>query len=124
MSYFDLDPFARDELLRVDQEKFYDELYVLRHSPAARQIFAKAQWYATIGEDEFFRETSVLFEALGVVALEVAHAHPWAYHRLNPSRKWVPGVGKFRRLANELGYEEDVRYGDTYVRTILGYWKV
>lgn len=132
MRYWNMSDFTKSELARVDQEKFMDELYVLRHSPAARKIFAKAQWYMTLdrGVDDdgcvtLFGTAMDLFGAINEIACEIAHLHPIAYHRWNPRRKWVPGVGKFMRLAEELGCEsKQDEFGETYIRTIDGWWKV
>lgn len=124
-SYWKQSKFTRAELLCVDQDEWRDELYVLRHSPAARGVFAKAQWYMAIGEEDFFSEQMELFEAIRQIASEVAHRHPLAYWRHNPRRVWVPGVGKFRHLAKALVPEtRSGEYGETRVRTILGWWIV
>lgn len=128
-NYWKQSDFTRKELLRADQEKFADELYVLRHSPAARKLFAKAQWYLTL-EDADDDSTMLsglateLLDAIGEVARDVAHTHPIAYHRWNPRRKWVPGIGRFHRLANEIGFEKETKLDETYIRTIDGWWKV
>lgn len=124
-SYWKPSDSTRKELLRVDQDEWRDELYVLRRSPAARDVFAKAQWYMAVGEEDFFSEQTELFEAVRMIASEVAHRHPLAYWRHNPRRLWVPGVGKFMRLAKALVPEtrsgED---GKTQIKTILGWWSV
>ena len=131
MSYWKTDEFTTDELARVDQEQFRDELFVLRHSPAACRIFAKAQYNLAFSHDEedtrvvFFTAAYELFDAVNKLACDVAHSHKLAYSRWNPNRLWVPGVGKFMRLAEELGSEiEHDKYGETYIRTICGWWTV
>lgn len=129
-NYWKTSDFTRKELLRADQEKFADELYVLRHSPAARKLFAKAQWYLTLEEgadDDSTMLSSLateLLDAISEVAKDVAHTHPIAYHHGNPRRKWVPGIGKFYRLASEIGFEKETRHDETYIRTIDGWWQV
>lgn len=133
MAYWKMGDFAKAELARVDQTEWEDELYVLRHSPAARKVFAKAQWYLTLeqgADDEsattLFGAAMDLFHAIDTIACEVAHHHPIAYHRWNPRRKWVPGAGRFHRLAEELGFERKLdEYGDeTLFRTIDGWMQV
>jgi hypothetical protein len=127
-----MNKFTTDELNRVDQEQFRDELFVLRHSPAARATFAKAQWNLELSHDSeetrflFYVVASELMSAIGEIALEIAHRHPIAYHRWNPNRKWVPGYGKFMRLAEELGNESKCdRFGeDRRIRTICGWLTV
>lgn len=127
MTYWKLNEFTKNELAKVDQEQFEDELFVLRHSPAARKIFAKAQFYETVGGDDvdMFGAAIDLFEVINEIACDVAHMHPIAYHRWNPRRKWVPGVGKFWKLAKALGNETETNeFGESFVRTIDGWWKV
>ena len=127
MNYWKLSDFAKAELARVDQTEWEDELYVLRHSPAARKIFAKAQWYITVANDDtaVFGTAMNLFETCSEIACDVAHMHQIAYHRWNPRRKWVPGTGKFWQLAKALGNKSTTNeFGETYVRTIDGWWQV
>lgn len=125
MTYWRVSDFAKAELARVDQTEWEDELFVLCHSPAARKIFAKAQYCLAIDECEWHLLAMDLFHAIDEIACDVAHRHPIAYHRWNPNRKWVPGVGKFRRLAQELGCEsKQDEFGETFVRTIDGWWQV
>lgn len=127
-----INSFTKEILDSVDQEKWRDELYVLRHSYAARALFAKAQCYMALEDEadddhatELFDFAMELFRAIGEIACEVAHRHPFAYHRWNPRRKWVPGVGKFMRLAKEIGFEKKQNeYGESYVKTIDGWWMV
>ena len=125
MTYWKLSDFTKAELSRVDQTEWEDELFVLRHSPAARKIFAKAQWYLAIDEREWHSLAMDLFHAISEIACDVAHMHPIAYHRWNPRRKLVPGTGKFWQLAKALGRKGTMNeFGETYVRTIDGWWKV
>lgn len=132
MGYWKMHDFTKAELARVDQDEFMDELYVLRHSPAARKVFAKAQYYLTLdrGTDDdgcvtLFGTATELFRAIDAIACEVAHRHPIAYHRWNPRRRWVPGCCKFMRLAEAIGLESETdEYGETYVKTIDGWWTV
>jgi hypothetical protein len=127
MGYWKTSDFTKAELEKVNQEQFEDELYVLRHSPAARAMFAKAQYHLTVGEDDscLLGTAMDMFGAVNEIACEVAHRHPIAYSQWNPRRKWVPGVGKFYRLAEALGFEsEENEYGETFVRTIDGWWAV
>lgn len=127
MNYWTISEFTKNELAKVDQGQFEDELFVLRHSPAARKLFAKAQFYETVGSDDvtIFGMAMELFEAVDEVARDVAHLHPIAYHRWNPRRKWVPGIGKFWQLAKVLGNETKTNeFGESFVRTIDGWWKV
>jgi hypothetical protein len=126
-----VDKFTINELARVDQEQFRDELFVLRHSPAACKIFANAQYHLAFCEGYegartmFFMVAYELFNAINELACDVAHSHMLRYSRWNPNRLWLPGVGKFMRLAEELGNEvEHDDYGETYIRTICGWWKV
>ena len=133
MSYWKMGDFAKAELARVDQTEWEDELYVLRHSPAARKVFAKAQYYLTLdrGTDDdgcvtLFGTATELFHAIDAIACEVAHRHPIAYHRWNPGRKMVPSPYRYMKLAGALGFESRPdEYGDeTLVRTIDGWWQV
>ena len=125
MTYWKMHDFTKQELERVDQDKFMDELFVLRHSPAARKVFAKAQYYMSLDRHEFFGEADELLHAVEEIACELAHRHPIAYHRWNPRRKFVPGIHKFMKLAEEIGFEsERNKYGETSVRTIDGWWQV
>ena len=126
MSYWRMADFTKAELARIDQAEFEDELYVLRHSPAARKVFAKAQWYLAIDEHEWHGLAMDLFGAVAEIACEVAHRRPIAYHRWNPRRKWAPSTYKFFRLAKALGFESmpNEWHDETLVRTIDGWTQV
>jgi len=126
MKYWKKDDFTKAELMRVDQEMFEDELYVLRHSPAAREVFAKAQYYLAIDEHEWYGLAMDLFGAIAGIAHEVAHLHLIAYHRWNPWRKWAPSAYDFFCLAKTLGFESmpDEWHDETLVRTINGWTQV
>lgn len=134
MSYWKLDKFTANELARVDQEQFRDELFVLRHSPAACRMFAKAQYHLALRESAkenggdtmlFFSVATELFNAVSELACDVARSHMLRYSRWNPNRLWVPTDHGFIQLANELGNEiEHDSFGETYIRTICGWWMV
>ena len=128
-----MDKFCKEQLALVDQDEWRDELYVLRHSPAARKVFAKMQYNLTILEDcsddrshlLLFSIASELAEAIREISFDVAHRHPIAYNRWNPRRVWVPGIGKFMELANAIGFEgKKDEYGETFIKTIDGWWMV
>lgn len=128
-SYWKPSNFTREELSRVDQEKFADELYVLRHSPAARRLFANAQEYLTLAKDRdydssamLFEFATKLFETIVEVAIDVAHMHPIAYHRWNPRKKELPGTDELHQLAREIGFESETRQNETHIRSIEGWW--
>jgi len=128
-----MDKFCKEQLAMVNQDEWRDELYVLRHSPAARKVFAKMQYNLTILEDchddrshlLFFSIASELAEAIREISFDVAHRHPIAYHPWNPRRIWVPGIGKFMELAKAIGFEKKKdEFGETFIKTIDGWWMV
>lgn len=125
MSFWKMSDFCKQELSKVDQMEFVDELYILRHSSAARDTFARAQWYLALS-DESFDVAMELFTAVSLIAREVAYRHPIAYHKWNPKRKWVVSAYKFLNFAKELGVETklDDWQDETLIRTIEGWRQV
>ena len=127
-----MDKFCREQLSLVNHDEWRDELYVLRHSPAARRVFAKMQYYMALMTDcdernhlELFMVASELSNALQEFSFDVATHHPIAYHPWNPRRIWVPGIGKFMELAKVIGFEKKKdEYGETFIKTIDGWWMV
>ena len=128
MSFWKMSDYCKQELSKVNPVKFVDELYILRHSPAARDTFARAQWYLALSDEdnESFNAAIELFTAVSLIAREVAHRHPIAYHKWNPKRKWVPSAYKFLDFAKELGVETklDDWQDETLIRTIEGWRQV
>ncbi len=121
-----LDKFTRDELNRVDQYEHGPALFTLRHSSAAREIFAHLQ-FAIAFDYEYYEETMALETALECIAKEVACRHHWAHSRFNPRRVIVPGRMQFRRLADELNVpieDDEYRPNRGHVKTIDGWWTV
>lgn len=129
--------FTIDELNRVDQDTYFEELWFLRHVPAARRLFANMQ--TTLFEIDNVKghedykdiEHGLCYELKGLatgleeLCCEAISHHPWWYNRLNPNRVFVPSMYSFMRLAEELGVESKPNeWGDeTLFKTILGWWQ-
>ena len=131
-----MDQFTIDELNRVDQKEYNDELWVLRHSPAGRHVFAEYQTnlYLQSYHDEddlddplnniLFCENQVMLRNLQTMSGDIVRHHPWSHCPLNPNRVVCPTAGRFSRLAKELGVEtkKDDCGEKTMYKTILGWW--
>ncbi len=117
----------KDELSRVDQRKHEEALFTLRHSQAAREVFAKMQYVRSFGSDDlmFWAEGMAYARALVSISSEVMAHHPWARSRLNPRRTIFASAPQFIMLAEDLGIEKRVdKYGETHVKTIDGWWTI
>ena len=107
--------FTRKVLKEVTDERFDDAVYVLMHSYAARHIFAQLQYELSCGNSS----AEIAYEhALQAISCEVAHR---AHGR---RRTGVTGF-TFARLAEELRIPDEVNeWGEFYVRTIVGWWRI
>ena len=107
--------FTRNMLKEVTDERFDDAVYVLLHSYAAREIFAQLQYELNCGN---FSAEMAYEHALQAISCEVAHR---AHGR---RRTGVTGF-TFARLAEELAVPDEVdEWGETHIRTIVGWWQV
>ena len=113
--------FTKRVLNKVDQDRWYWELLILRNSYAARDVFAHLQYVMhsvhDYGDMECmqFSEIQAYCTALSAISCEVAH-------RCNGIG--LSGYG-FRRLAEELEVPiETNEWGDGFIRTINGWWQI
>lgn len=125
--------FTIDELDRVDQYQYFNELWFLRHSPAARCLFVKMQtevYCMSFYEDDkdldiAYERLHGLAEGLEVLCRECISHHPWWYCRFNPNRVIVPSWTRWIRLAEKLDVEDGFdEWGDeTLYKTIEGWYQ-
>ena len=107
--------FCVNLLNEVDQDEHEDAIYVLKHSYAARATFAWLQ-YETHCDD--FSAEMAYTHALEAISCEVAH-------RAHGQRRTAVSCGEWRRLAKALAVPaENDEYGETYIRTISGWWRI
>ena len=107
--------FTRKLLAEVTDERYDDAIYVLTHSYAARETFARLQYELHFDE---FAEEFAYSKALEAISCEVAH-------RAHGKRRTGVSSGTFRRLAEELDVpSEHDEWGESHVRTIVGWWTV
>lgn len=129
-----LSQFTIDELNRVDQYQYFNELWFLRHSPAARRLFVEMQtsvyiesFYEVGSEMRAFEceKLDGLAEGLEELCCECISHHPWWYCRLNPNRVITPSWASWIRLAEAFGVEEQPNeWGDeTLYKTIEGWYQ-
>ena len=124
-SYWKMDDFTKTVLEMVNQDEHYEALWVLRHSPAARRIFAEMQYVHHFSDSHgYFCEEMAYRKSLDDLSSDVINLHPWSRNRLNPRRIIVTGYD-FLRLMEAL-HEEAVtdEYGKTRIKTIEGWWQV
>lgn len=129
-----LAPFTNELLNNVDQERHYEALYTLRHSWAAREMFATAQMvYAIIGSDGGTpREDGLLHNEVVDIcgclqrhSAEILRYRWWRRGYHNPFRIFPPSAASFLRLIEELNVpsEKDEWGDEDLCRTILGWWQ-
>ena len=107
--------FCVNLLNEVDHDEHEDAIYVLKHSYAAREVFAWLQYEMFI--DELATEMAYT-NALEAISCEVAHG---AHGR----RRTAVSCGEWRRLAEALAVPaEHSKYGETSIRTINGWWQI
>lgn len=127
--------FTIDELNRVDQDRYFDELWFLRHSPAARRLFTEMQtsvFYLSLndrGSDEWdrdVRELMGLAKGLEELCCECVSHHPWWHNRFNPNRVIVPSQYSWVHLAEEFGVETKPNewHDETLYKTIEGWYQL
>lgn len=107
--------FTRKVLEDVTDERFDDAVYVLLHSYAAREIFSWLQYELCVDNFSALRAYERSLEA---ISCEVAHK---AHGRRRT------GVASFQwlMLAEELRVPDEVdEWGETHIRTIVGWWQV
>lgn len=107
--------FTRNVLKEVTDERFDDAVYVLLHSYAAREIFAQLQYELNCGN----ANAEIAYEhALQSISCEVAH-------RSHGRRRTGVTGFTFALLAEELAVPDEVdEWGETHIRTIVGWWQV
>ena len=109
--------FTRKILSEVDNERFDDAVYVLMHSHAAREVFAWLQYEMHFDDDEFWAQMAYA-RSLEYISREVAH-------RAHGRRRCAVSCGTFERLAELLDVPSGTNeFGETYIRTINGWWKI
>ena len=129
-----LSQFTIDELNRVDQDLYFNELWFLRHSIAARRLFVEMQTSVYImsfyekGSEMRAMEVEKLdglAEGLEALCQECISHHPWWYSRFNPNRVITPSWASWIRLAEKFGVDEHPdEWGDeTLYKTIEGWYQ-
>lgn len=128
-----LSQFTIDELNRVDQDRYFDELWFLRHSPAARRLFTEMQTelycmsLTEKGDEVYFRDLERfigLAHGLEELCCECISHHPWWHNRFNPNRVIVPSWASWMHIAEAFGTEsEPNEWGDTLYKTIEGWYQ-
>ena len=107
--------FTRKVLKEVTDERFDDAVHVLLHSYAARNAFAWLQYEFGTGDILSRRAYARVLEA---ISCEVAHKAHGRRRTGVASHTWL-------MLAEELRIPDEVNeWGEFYVRTIIGWWRI
>lgn len=107
--------FTRKVLKEVTDERYDDAVYVLMHSYAARNAFAWMQYELGTGDILSRRAYARVLEA---ISCEVAHKAHGRRRTGVASHTWL-------MLAEELRIPDEVNeWGEFYVRTIVGWWRI
>lgn len=107
--------FTRNMLREVTDERFEDAIYVLTHSYAARNTFAWLQYELSVDDLSTMRAYE---HALEAISCEVAHKAHGRRRTAVPCYAWY-------KLAEELRVPDEVdEWGETHIRTIVGWWQV